>query len=143
MSSSSFAIFTLVIPMTDLSGAGGIILPFWRYFSANLSRRPRKSENLRFTSGDFFLKYARLVFVQTYRPNVRIFRDNGVCEIYLICHKAGHSLSDLMRGGYFYFNEFIPTLQVFLQVVLNNFIIILIPLLNICRSIDVLRHEKK
>jgi hypothetical protein len=38
--SSSLDILILVMPMMDLSGAGGMIRPFCRYFSASLSRSP-------------------------------------------------------------------------------------------------------
>lgn len=51
--------------MTLFSGAGGIILPTFKYFSVSLSCSPRKSLNLRVTENSFFLNNLILVLVVT------------------------------------------------------------------------------
>ena len=49
-------------PNTLFSGAGGIIIPSWRYLATNFSCKPKKSLNRRITTNSGFLNAGMVVY---------------------------------------------------------------------------------
>lgn len=73
--------------MTLFSGAGGIILPFRKYFSVNLSWRPRKSLKRRITVKFFFLNKGMFVRVVTRYATYALIPSPTFCDSVIVMCK--------------------------------------------------------